>query len=205
MRIRTKRVCDSCHHVQVRIDTASHLTLDLPRNTNGSVTRSLADRFRTTPSRAHNCPGCAGAAATETTATEFMQGPEVLKIKLNLAPNTVQHAPRKKMEPVDIPSRLRLSDYAVYDPADANAQLGVPLNYRLSSVISHSGATNAFPNGGHYMITVRGQNDVYSIVDDQVFRKGQVTAQRNPGLTDNPTRQCRRNYQAYILTYTRER
>ena len=116
-----------------------------------------------------------------TVTRAIMQAPAILRIKLNIARDarnaqdttTVNQnaAVYEKMDhPFRIPNVLYLNQFQVRPYGD--------LTYMLSSVVSHQGGPTL--ESGHYIATVRGEQDVYTINDDLVVRKNQTYLRSNP-------------------------
>jgi ubiquitin C-terminal hydrolase len=75
----------------------------------------------------------------------------------------------------------------------------LPLQYRLSSVIAHTGGGAA---GGHYMASVRGQGgQMFAISDTAVQNFTHAEFLASP---QRPRRVWDANFTVYVLTYLRE-
>lgn len=198
----------ACGHSVAPIYTFSAITVDLkPSDTKDTVKNALARHFEPYAIPNVACANC-GLVGQSKYKLELFSAPEILRIALDLDPPP---GGQKKMDKVTIAQKLSLSQFAVNDPDIAappsgfQNKLGGPLVYRLSSVISHEGGAAQFPRGGQYMTTVKGLSHVNEIMDHNVVQRNPVKPERNPDLNQNPKRHAGADYQAYILTYVRDR
>lgn len=163
--------------------------------------RSLNSYFVDQKNRTRICAGCHNRVTRITPV--IISAPEILRIQLNLSP----YGYSKKMNAFRIDQTLNLLEYCVYDQtglAPLRMGDGRPLEYTISSVVSHAGSVKTFPKGGQYMAAVRGRNVIYDIIDEKLVFRGREKESRNPGLVENPKLQSGKVHQAYILTYIRK-
>ncbi|KAL1601433.1 Ubiquitin carboxyl-terminal hydrolase 26 [Paraconiothyrium brasiliense] len=187
--------CQVCGvETESRENTDVGIAIDVLTQHN-TVDDAIQYKFRNDPGPQSACHSdiCNGANTVKDQLWVLRAAPRILRVTLLLFNhNPVTNTYQKNMHALKIGEELDLTQYQECK--------GVPLKYRLSAVVPHSGPR---ANAGHYVASVRsqGENPYYNINDRQV---GQIDG---AAFTANPQRPPgfkSAGFQAYILTYIRD-
>jgi ubiquitin C-terminal hydrolase len=179
------------------------MMLDVTRTT-PSFDQALADFFQRTQPDLF-CTQC-GLNRDQTLETKIIAAPQILKISLQIFRSrfTGKRIGKNKVKQMrDYKVNHTLQHPDVLDLTDRQLHNALPLRYRLSSVISHSG-TGLKKGGGHYVASARGPGGQVRCISDsavQNFTQQQFLASPQDANIVSPGSPK----QVYILTYVREK
>ena len=129
--------------------------------------------------------------------------PEILRVKLNVVndwdPKTKSQA--KNKTPVTLPETLDITHFQG-GPAMHVHGSASRLMYTLSSVLPHIGKNG---HSGHWVATVRGEEEIFAINDDEVALADVEFLKSNPQDYGDPLEKTKSTqiFQAVFLTYVR--
>ncbi|KAI4621429.1 uncharacterized protein J4E87_006646 [Alternaria ethzedia] len=130
-------------------------------------------------------------------------GPQILKIKLAIFQMKKSEKKDKKGNPQPATEHKinhRMAHPNILDLTQYQENAHLPLRYRLSSVISHSGEGTESA-GGHYIASVRGPGGRITCISDSVtetFTQDQFEASPQVAGISPPAKEV------YVLTYLRD-
>ncbi|KAI4649137.1 hypothetical protein J4E93_003451 [Alternaria ventricosa] len=192
--------CIRCGHERLiaRIPETGIL-LNVPTATttfNAALSRFFQER------RTFHCAICV-ADTTHLVTTSIQAGPQILKIKLAIFQMKKSEKKDKNGNPQPATEHKinhRMAHPNILDLTQYQENAHLPLRYRLSSVISHSGEGTETA-GGHYIASVRGPGDRITCLSDsvrQTFTQAQFEASPQVAGISPPAKQV------YVLTYLRD-
>lgn len=176
----TSWTCSNCSKIHTKTDP-SGMILDLPivKQRGPPSLSSCLDAYHKETGTIIRCDKCKKNIA-RTRTLRIAKAPDILPITLKRFSFAVRGRMEKNTQAVDCPDTLDLSHWA----ADSSK----PLQYRLQSIVAHSGSLN----GGHYIAFVRGSDGVKECDDGQVSNATASALRKSvPGFTP------------YILVYTK--
>lgn len=173
--------------------------LDVPTPTttfNAALSRFFSER------RTFHCSIC-GTNTTHRVTTRIQAGPQILKIKLVILQLKISEKKDKNGNPLpatEYKINHSMAHPNILDLTQHQENAHLPLRYRLSSVISHSGEGTESA-GGHYIASVRGPGGHITCLSDsarETFTQAQFEASPQVAGISPPPKQV------YVLTYLRD-
>ncbi|KAK7182918.1 ubiquitin carboxyl-terminal hydrolase 2 [Paraphaeosphaeria sporulosa] len=184
--------CTDCgKHKEAVVQTDANLLVTFDKQTHNTVASAIHDKFEKYPGPESKCESatCGGANTDKLQVWIIRAAPRILTITLVVF-DYQEDTPIKKLHAVEIGEELDLTRYQEVKV--------VPLKYRLSTVVSHSGNT---ANAGHYVASVRSQgaSPFFNINDHRVLSINPAEFRANPQRP--PGVRTMQGFQAYMLTY----
>jgi ubiquitin C-terminal hydrolase len=164
--------------------------------------QAITNFFHRTQAGLH-CANC--ATRNHDVETNIVAAPQILRIALQIFKQDIIFPDPEEEDGEVTVNRYKVNHTLqhpdILDLTNHQLHNTFPLQYKLSSVISHSGP-GLKEKGGHYIASVRGPGltPITCISDERRERFSQLQFESNP----QTTALSRGNFQVYILTYVRE-
>ncbi|KAL5431664.1 hypothetical protein PMIN07_010917 [Paraphaeosphaeria minitans] len=186
--IHTCTVCGTARETVLQTDTTLVVTID--EQNHNTIEDAIRSKLETDAGPYSICESatCEGANTDKLQVWRIRATPRILAITLAIF--GYDGTAFKRLHALTIGNELDLTRYQ-------EAKV-LPLKYKLSSVVSHSGHA---PNSGHYVASVRSQGDnpFYNINDRAVWPINATQFHANP--QHPPGVHTKHGFQAYTLTY----
>ncbi|KAH7393009.1 hypothetical protein BKA66DRAFT_567732 [Pyrenochaeta sp. MPI-SDFR-AT-0127] len=180
--------CTVCGHVRTMpMEVSTSLNIGVQSDYQ-SITNSITAAFQNVVENIH-CSECL-QNQTKYRKYDIIAAPKILQVQI-----AILQYDGKIMHSMDYPETLDLTAFQQFTT--------LPLEYRLSGVVSHAGEGLS---GGHYIASVRGQNPndftCISDVDREEFQLAHFLA--SPQRPECDDMYCEDGYQVYMLSYIRD-